>query len=135
MNPEFYDTLMGELFELGALDVYTTPIMMKKNRPANKLSVLVKNEDLKIASEKILRGTTTFGVRYYDVNRTILDRKFEKIDTKYGQIKVKIGILDEEILKVVPEYEDCKKIAKAHRLSVIEVYRLAQSEALKIFVK
>lgn len=135
MNPEFYDTLMEELFELGVLDVYTTPIMMKKNRPANKLSVLVKNEDLKIVSEKILRGTTTFGVRYYNVNRVILDRNFEKIDTKYGQIKVKLGILDEEILKVVPEYDDCKKIAKDHRLSVIEVYRLAQSEAFKIFVK
>lgn len=129
MNPEFYENLMEELFELKALDVYTTPIMMKKNRPANKLSVLASKEKIDIISEKILKNTTTFGVRYYEVSRKILDRDFNIVKTKYGNIQVKTGIYDGQIIKSIPEYEDCKKIAKEKDISIGKVYLEAQIAA------
>lgn len=125
MNPEFYDSIMEELFNKGAIDVYITPIVMKKNRPANKLSVLTNDENLEILSETILRETTSFGVRYYEVERKILDRMFKNVNTEYGVIPLKYGILNGEILKTTPEYEACKKIAKEKNIPVRKVYRAA----------
>ena len=131
MNPEFYDHVMDMLFKAGAVDVTFTPVSMKKNRPATKLSVLVAPEKREQISKIILSETSTFGVRYFEVNRTTLDREIEMVQTPYGPVKVKVGSLDGVLLKISPEYEDCKKIARKEKLPIKKVYeevlRLAHS--------
>ncbi|GJL79251.1 MAG: UPF0272 protein [Nitrospinaceae bacterium] len=131
MNPEFYDHVMDRLFKAGAVDVTFTPVSMKKNRPAVKLSVLVSPEKRERIAKTILSETSTFGVRYFEVNRTTLDREIQTLKTPYGPVKVKVGSLDGEILKFSPEYEDCKKIARREKLPIKKVYedvlRLAHS--------
>jgi pyridinium-3,5-bisthiocarboxylic acid mononucleotide nickel chelatase len=132
MNPEFYDHLMDMLFKAGAVDVFFTPVSMKKNRPAVKLSVMVLSEKRERISKIILSETSTFGVRYFEVNRTTLDREIQTVKTPFGPVKVKVGSLDGSLLKISPEYEDCKKIARKEKLPIKKVYeevlRLAHSQ-------
>jgi uncharacterized protein (DUF111 family) len=117
MSSEVYSYLYDKILEEGALDVYTESIYMKKNRPANKLSILCKKRNLQKFVELMLIETTTFGVRYHQYNRETLTRKFTKLDTPYGLITVKLGYFDGKLIKVTPEYEDCKIIAKKHEIS------------------
>lgn len=122
MNPEAYDYVMEKLFALGAMDVFMTPIIMKKGRPAVKLSVLC---DISLESRMIdvlLRETTTLGVRKYKVEKTMLKREFNKISTKYGEVTVKSSLLNGEKIKSKPEYEDCKRLAKENNISLNEIY-------------
>lgn len=125
MSAESFGYLMEKGFEAGALDLYFTPIQMKKNRPATKISVLIKPEDLGSISELILTETTTFGVRFYEVDRKKLPRKIVPVDTKFGVVKVKQGYLGEKIIKAIPEYEDCKRLAKKHKVPIAQVYKEA----------
>lgn len=129
MNPEFFEIAMEHLLSKGALDVYFTSIQMKKNRPGTKLSVLCKKEDEEMLTDIILKHTSTFGVRAYEVNRTMLDREFVKVDTKYGKVTVKTGILNGEVIKISPEYEECKSLSKALNINVMEIY----NEAIRKF--
>ena len=85
---------------------------MKKNRPAIKLCILCKEEDLNKFIDVIILETTTFGIRYNKYNRVVLDRKFTELETEYGNINVKLGYYNGKLIRVTPEYEDCKKIAK-----------------------
>ena len=117
MSSEVYSYLYDKILEEGALDVYTESIYMKKNRPANKLSILCEKRNLQKFVELMLIETTTFGVRYHQYNRERLTRKFTKLDTPYGLITVKLGYFDGKLIKVTPEYEDCKIIAKKHKIS------------------
>lgn len=132
MNPEFYDHVMELLFKAGAVDVAFTSVNMKKNRPAVKLSVMVPPGKRERICKIILSETSTFGVRYFDVNRLTLDREVQTLKTPYGPVKVKAGSLDGAILKISPEYEDCKKIARKEKLPIKKVYddvlRLAHSQ-------
>ncbi len=112
---------MEKLFEEGALDVFYTPIYMKKNRPAFKLSVICKNEELEAINEVILKETSTIGLRIYKVNRECLDRKIETVNTRYGSAKVKISYND-EIVKVSPEYEYCRKLSLENKVSLKTIY-------------
>lgn len=115
MNPEFYAHVIERLFTAGALDVWTTPIIMKKSRPAATLSVLVSPADAAKLTDIILTETTTLGVRTREVRRTKLAREVVAVPTKYGDIRVKIGRLGGEIKNIAPEYDDCKKeIGRAH---------------------
>lgn len=132
MNPEIFDSVMESLFSAGALDVFFTSINMKKNRPAIKVSVLAEKRERELLSKILLKETTSFGIRYYEVGRLILERKTQKLKTPYGVIKVKIGNLDGEIIKAIPEFEDCKKAARSKKVPVKKVYEdvlvLAQKE-------
>ncbi|OGH97262.1 MAG: TIGR00299 family protein [Candidatus Melainabacteria bacterium GWF2_32_7] len=126
MQPEFYDFIFEKLMSLGAFDVFLTPVIMKKNRPANVLTVLCP-VGIKEKVEKIIfEETTTFGVRSYRVNRTILNREFKKITLdNLGDIAVKIGRDNSgKILSVKPEYDDCVKVAKENNIPLKEVYNL-----------
>ncbi|GAA0701222.1 hypothetical protein GCM10008904_07190 [Paraclostridium ghonii] len=122
MSSEIFSYLYEKLIEEGALDVYTESIYMKKNRPAIKLSVLCEKNDLDKFTEIILTETSTFGIRYQKYNRVTLSRKFEKINCKYGDVTVKIGYYKDKIIKVTPEYEECKNIAKNANISIKFVY-------------
>ena len=127
MQPEFYDFIFERLIDLGAFDVFLTPVVMKKSRPANVLTVLCPVSVQDKVEELIFEETTTFGLRSYRVNRTILDREFIKVTLdNLGEITVKIG-KDKtgRILSVKPEYDDCVKLAKENNIPLKEVYKLA----------
>ncbi|MBU1036030.1 nickel pincer cofactor biosynthesis protein LarC [bacterium] len=122
MNPEFYDYIMEQLFSQGALDVFLTPIQMKKNRPAHMLSIIVYEQDLKEILEVLFSESTTLGVRIREIKRLRLAQQNFIAETKYGKIRIKVGIFKREIKNIAPEYEDCKKMAKQHQVPLKEVY-------------
>lgn len=122
MSSEIYSYLYDKLLDLGALDVYTENIYMKKNRPAIKLSVLCNESKLNDIIKYIMIETSTFGVRYNKYNRKTLTRKFEKFTCEYGDITLKLGFYKGELIKITPEYEECKRIAKELNLPLIKVY-------------
>lgn len=128
MNPELYDFTMEKLFNAGAMDVFLTNIIMKKGRPGIKLSVLCSESIERQLTNILLSETTTLGVRKYKVEKTMLKRETSTINTKYGEIGIKISFLNNEIIKIKPEYEDCKRIAKEKNLSISLVYEEARAE-------
>lgn len=125
MGGEIFGFLMEKLLQQNALDVWFTPIYMKKNRPAVKLSVMCKESDIENLSAIILRETTTIGVRSYIVDRTVLKREFVKVDTKYGEVMIKVSSGSGVVAKYVPEYEDCRKLAIKADVPLVEVYDAA----------
>ncbi len=122
MNPEMYGYVMEILFDLGADDVFITPIIMKKARPASKLSVLCSPDKKQTITETLLTHTTSLGVRCYEVEKTMLEREFSKIKTKYGEVTVKTAIYNGKHLKSKPEYEDCIRLAREHEIPVQKIY-------------
>ncbi len=111
MNPQLYEYVMEKLFAKGALDVYLTPIIMKKGRPGTMLSVLANKHDVKNLSDIIFKETTSLGLRVQEIGRIKVERKIKEIKTRFGKSHVKIAFDGKEILGINPEYEDCKKIA------------------------
>jgi len=126
MNPEFFEHVMEQLFAAGALDVYYTPIVMKKSRPATLLSVLAEPARVEALSEILFRETSTLGVRLMDVTRRCLDREWREVSTEYGPVRVKLGLLRGEVVTAAPEYEDCKRLARERGVPVKAVYAAAQ---------
>jgi hypothetical protein len=123
MNPEMYGHIMDLLFEKGADDVFITPIIMKKARPASKLSVLCRPEIDNEITDILLTHTTSLGVRKHKVEKMVLKREFQKIMTRYGQVTIKTAIYKGKKLKSKPEYEDCIRIAKENNVPVHAVYQ------------
>ena len=122
MNPEVFEAVMESLFKEGALDVFFSSIMMKKNRPATQISVLAENNYRERLSRILLTETSSFGVRFYGVDRMTLDREVKKLKTPYGSINIKIGLLDGKIVQAAPEFEDCKKASRAKKRPVKKIY-------------
>lgn len=129
MNPEFYQFMMERLFTAGALDVYLTPIQMKKNRPATLLQVLARPEDTSRLRQIIFEETPTLGIRQQRVERYALHRKIQEVNTPYGAIRVKIAELGGGKTKLAPEYEDCRVAAQRHGVALMDIYRAAQQAA------
>jgi len=127
MNPEFYDFVFDKLFENGALDVYITPIIMKKSRPANKLNVICLQNHVDKLKEIIFENTSTIGLREYKIKKTMLTRNSEIIETKYGKVSVKIAYFNDKKISIKPEYNDCKQLAIEHGVSIKEIYNSLQS--------
>ncbi len=123
MNPEIAEFIMDKLFDAGADDVFITPIIMKKSRNASKLCVLCHNSIKEIVSEIIIKETSTFGFRSYPVNKTELKRNFIDLETKYGIVRIKRAIYNEDIIKQKPEYEDCVKLARENNIPIKDIYR------------
>jgi uncharacterized protein (TIGR00299 family) protein len=122
MNPELYGYVMERLFEAGALDVFLTPIQMKKNRPATLLSVIAQPDKTATLAGIILAETTSLGVRFQEVNRVCLDREVKQVRTRFGGISVKIGRLAGRVVTVAPEYEACQRAAKKYQVQLKMVY-------------
>ena len=118
-----------QLMELGALDVWFTPIQMKKNRPATMLSVLVGRDLVDAAAELILKETSTLGVRRRPVRRYEAERQIVNVDTSLGVVPVKLKRIGDTIAQAAPEYEACKKIALETGLPLAEVMRVVVNEA------
>ena len=122
---------MDCLLEAGARDVFFTPIFMKKNRPAYKLSVLCDEEHIREMDEILFRETTTIGVRRCHVERDVLERRFAEVETELGAAKVKICALPDGAEVFYPEYESVKELAKRSGKSYREVYRVVKEAAEK----
>ncbi|KKN32137.1 hypothetical protein LCGC14_0816820 [marine sediment metagenome] len=120
---------MDRLFDIGAADVWLTPIVMKKNRLATKLSVLVREEKKEEAGKIILSETSSIGLRYSYIDRLEAQRKTIKVKTSLGTVKVKLAYHDGELVNVAPEYEDCAKIARTKKVPLKKVYQEALKQA------
>jgi uncharacterized protein (TIGR00299 family) protein len=111
MNPQIYGYFLEKALAAGALDVYTTPVQMKKNRPGTLLTVLCKPQDTNALMSLIFAETTTFGARSYRAQRRVLPREWVNVVTDYGDVRMKISRVNGRILHVAPEYDDCRKLA------------------------
>ncbi len=129
MSGEIYSYLFPELLAAGARDVYLTNIMMKKNRPAQKLTVLTSETSRKKIEELIFKETTTLGIRRREVQRSCLRRKYLKLDSTLGEVTIKAAYYEGDLIKYAPEYEECKEIARRERVRLQDVYDLLKKEA------
>ena len=133
MNPEFYDYIIPALFTAGAVDVYLTPVIMKKGRPAQVVTCLVSNDKMNGVVSTLLTETTTLGVRTFICHRYKLARETIAVQTPYGQVTVKLGRHPGtgQVTNIAPEWEDCKDIAAKNQVPVKTVYDIAKAEAYK----
>ncbi len=128
MNPELLGFLMERLLDEGALDVAFSPLQMKKNRPAVKLTVITIPSLLDHLCRIILLESTAIGVRHYPAERLTLARHMERRETSLGRIRVKVLSEDGVVVRVAPEFEECRRLALESGLSLAEVYRIVQRE-------
>ncbi len=124
-NPEWLGHFVEKAMADGALDVCQTPTLMKKNRPGVLLTVLCAQAEADKFSEWILRHTSAFGVRRTVAERRKLRREFRAVRTLYGEVSVKIGLLDGRVVQTAPEYESCKKLAEEKNVPLKTVYEAA----------
>jgi uncharacterized protein (TIGR00299 family) protein len=125
INSEILGNFVEQAFAAGALDVFHTPIQMKKNRPGVLLTILCVETDADKFSEMILRETSAFGVRRHLAERRKLKREFTTVKTPFGEVTVKIGKLNGKVIQAAPEFESCKKIAEQAKVSLKQVYEAA----------
>ena len=131
MNPQLFGPVTDRLFEAGALDVFLTPVQMKKGRPGTLLTALARPADREAVCDVIFRETTTLGVRFADVRRETLDRRTETVAIQGGQVRMKIAGRRGEVLNAVPEFDDCLRIARATGRPVKQV----QADALHAWLQ
>jgi uncharacterized protein (TIGR00299 family) protein len=129
MNPQIYGYFQEKALAAGALDVFTTPVQMKKNRPGTLLTVLCQPADVQALMLLIFAETTTFGVRTYSAQRRVLPREFVSVATKFGEVRVKLSRINGRILHVAPEYDDCRKLAEEKNVPLQRVI----NEALRTY--
>jgi molybdenum cofactor synthesis domain-containing protein len=129
-SPEFYEVLMQRLFDAGAVDVFLTPIQMKKGRPATLLTALAPVERRNEVATVIFTETSTLGLRHQTLERLTLARRWETVETTYGPIRIKIGSWQGKETTTSPEYEDVKAAALAHGVPLKAVYAAAQQSYL-----
>jgi pyridinium-3,5-bisthiocarboxylic acid mononucleotide nickel chelatase len=139
MSPQLFGHVTERALELGALDCYLTSVQMKKNRPGVLLTLLCRREDREKFTQLLFRETTTLGIRSYEVDRRAIARETVSVKTQYGAVKVKVARLGEAIVNVMPEYEDCRRVALEQNipLRVIEddarrAYNEVQSKAAQM---
>lgn len=128
MNPEFFELLMERLFEAGALDVFLTTIVMKRGRPATKVSVIASVRDRDVIERTLFHNSTTFGVRSTAIERTKTGRAWETVATRWGDVRLKLKIWQGKVVEAVPEYADCLAVARTSNAPL----RLVYGEATRI---
>jgi uncharacterized protein (TIGR00299 family) protein len=132
MNPQIYGYFLEKALGAGALDVYTTPVQMKKNRPGTLLTVLCKPADTNGLMSLIFAETTTFGVRTYRAQRRVLPREWVNVGTEFGEVRIKLSRVNGRILHVAPEFEDCRKLAVEKNVPLQRVIAEAMRKYEKI---
>jgi uncharacterized protein (TIGR00299 family) protein len=125
LNPEILGQVFQRAFEQGALDVYHTPVQMKKNRPGVLLTLLCGEAEVDKFAAFLLRETSAFGVRFHLAERRKLQREFTSVETPYGRIEIKTGKLDGEVIQTAPEYESCRRLAEATGRPLKQIYEAA----------
>jgi uncharacterized protein (TIGR00299 family) protein len=129
MNPQIYGYFLEKALATGALDVYTTPVQMKKNRPGTLLTLLCKPQDADALMSLVFAETTTFGARTYSAQRRTLPRESVNVHTKFGDVRIKLSRVNGSIRHVAPEYEDCRKLATEKNVPLHQVI----DEAVRAF--
>jgi hypothetical protein len=129
LSPEIAGATMKKLLAVGALDVFFTPVQMKKNRPASLLTVLCEPKDATRMARLVLTETSSFGVRLDDVRRLKLGRRFEKVATQFGEVTVKLGLLDGAAVQCAPEFESCRAAAEKNDVPLRIVFEAASQAA------
>lgn len=125
LSPEILGAVQARLLKVGALDAFFTPIQMKKNRPGTLLSVLCRPSDRQKIQEILFTETSTFGIRYREIDRVTLDREVVQVQTVFGPIQIKIGKQDGKVFQVSPEFESCNAIAERSQQPLKRIYQLA----------
>ncbi|UCH80394.1 MAG: nickel pincer cofactor biosynthesis protein LarC [Nitrospiraceae bacterium] len=123
MNPQVYDYILDRLFKAGALDVHLTQVIMKKGRPGIVLTTICSDDRKEDLIHIILTETTSIGLRFYHAARKTLQRESKTVTTKWGRIRVKKSWQGNDIRKLSPEYEDCRKIAAKYNIPLIDVLK------------
>ena len=121
LNPQVYGYFAEKALAAGALDVFTTAVQMKKGRPGTLLTLLCKPEDARKLTDLVFAETTTFGLRSYTAERRILPREWQRVQTRFGEVRMKIARVNGKVLQVSPEYEDCRKLAEEKKVALREV--------------
>lgn len=123
--PEILGATMELLLAAGALDVWFTPIQMKKHRPAAMLSVLCADADAEKLADVIFRETTAFGLRREAVVRLKLQRRFETVATEFGEVTLKLGLKGDAVVQAAPEFESCRAVAEKSGQPLRAIYEAA----------
>jgi len=127
MNPQFFGGLMDRLFASGALDVYFSPVQMKKNRPGTLVTVMAPVHLREALLEVMFLETTTIGVRHYEVDRECLSREWVTVSTSYGPVRVKVARRGTVVMNAAPEFEDCAARAAQHQTAIRDVHAAASN--------
>ena len=127
MNPQFFGPLMDSLLAAGALDVFYTPVQMKKNRPGTLVTVVAPPGIRSALADILFRESTTIGLRYEEMSRTCLERAVETVSTPYGDVRFKIARRDGRELNAAPEFDDCARLAAEHGVPI----KTIQAAAIK----
>jgi uncharacterized protein (TIGR00299 family) protein len=125
MNPQLFGDVMEHVLAAGALDVFLTPVQMKKNRPGTLLTVLCERNRVDALAELLLTHTTSFGVRVHEAQRRKLAREIVTVTTKFGDIEVKVGRLGGKVVTRSPEFDSCQQAAARFNIGVKDVYNEA----------
>lgn len=126
MSPQVSGYVTQRLLEAGALDVWLTPIIMKKGRPGVMLSALCHQDRQRVVEDMILMETTSLGVRVRPCERRVLQRSMRTVRTQYGDIQVKEAVLPDGSIRTAPEYEDCRRAAQQHGVPLMDVMKAAR---------
>ena len=132
MNPQLAGYVRERLLDTGALDVTLASVYMKKDRPGLMISVLAKPEDREKLSELLFTETTTLGIRMYPVERRVLERRWQPVETSYGEVRIKVASENGTVRNFAPEYEDCRRIALEKEVPFKEVWQQANFEFLRL---
>jgi uncharacterized protein (TIGR00299 family) protein len=125
MNPQLFGVAMERLYAAGALEVFYTPVQMKKNRPGTLLTVVVAPDKRAAITDVVFRETTTIGLRYHEVDRECLAREIVTVSTPLGAVRFKVSSRNGHVVTATPEFEDCATLAAANNLAVREVQAIA----------
>ena len=131
MSPQLYEPLLERLLAAGALDVYLTPVVMKRSRPGTVLTALAPPELADRLAEVLFRETTTIGVRWSEVRRRRLPRELVRLPTAFGPVTFKVSTLGGRVVTVTPEFEEVRRIADAEGRPVREVLEAVRLEGLR----
>ncbi len=125
LSPEIVGAVMEKLFAAGALDVWFTPIQMKKNRPGVQLSVLCEPALAQGLADIVFSETSAFGLRMEQIVRLKLERRFEQVQTEFGEVTVKLGLKGSDVVQVAPEFESCRARSDATQQPLRAIYAAA----------
>jgi uncharacterized protein (TIGR00299 family) protein len=131
MSPQIYGYFVERALAAGALDVFSTAVQMKKNRPGVLLTILCDGSHTARLIDLVFRETTTIGVRTYDVRRKVLDREMVPVETPFGEVRMKISRMNGSVLNATPEYEDCQRLAAEKGIPLKQVIAAASFEFQK----
>ena len=133
LSPQILGAVMQQLLAAGALDVWFTPVQMKKSRPGTLLSALCDESAVEKIADIIFAETTAFGLRVEKIHRLKLTRRFETVKTRHGEVTVKLGFKGERLLQIAPEFESCRAAAERAGVPLREVHLAALEAARTAF--